>query len=158
MAAEGRRRRRRRPRHFDQPFILVIRHVRQRRRRRRGGGSVHSQLALILNKEVYRHVRQRRRRRRGGGSAQCSRSTRSTAATRSEAATAGTDKSIDYATTPFLGSPSPCPSIRPYDHQLYCSMAGFALLRWVRTLLICHSCCAGPLSLDITNPLTPHLS
>ena len=113
-------------------------------------------------KEVNRHVRQRRRRRRGGGSVRSQLEVQQIntfdTATRSEAAAAGTGKSIDYATTPFLGSPSPCPSIRPYDHQLYCSMAGFALLRWERTLLICHSCCAGPLSLDITNLLTLHLS
>ena len=84
--------------------------------------------------------------------AQCSRSARLAAAA------AGKGKGNDCATAPFLGSPSPCPFIWPYDHQLYCSMAGFALLRWVRTLLICHSCCAGPLSLDIINPLTLHLS
>ena len=123
----------------------------------------HSDQALILNKEVYRHVRQRRRRRRGDGSVQSQLEVQQINTFDSSdmygSAAAGTgNKGIDYATTPFLGSPSPCPSIRPYDHQLYCSMAGFALLRWVRTLLICPSCCAGPLSFDITNPLTPHLS
>ena len=77
----------------------------------------HSDQALILNKEVYRHVRQRRRRRRGGGSVQSQLEVQQidtlTAATRSAATAAGTGKGIDYATTPFLGSPLPCPFICP---------------------------------------------
>jgi hypothetical protein len=96
----------------------------------------HSDQALILNKEVYRHVRQRRRRRRGGGSVQSQLEVQQidtlTAATRSAATAAGTGKGIDYATTPFLGKPPSLFLHLPYDHQLYCSMAGFALLRWVR--------------------------
>ena len=81
------------------------------------GSQNHSDQALILNKEVYRHVRQRRRRRRGGGSAQSQLEVQQidtlTAATRSAATAAGTGKGIDYATTPFFGSPSPCPFILP---------------------------------------------
>ena len=52
-------------------------------------------------------------------------------------AAAGKGKGNDYSTTPFLGSPSlslPLTWPQQHDHQLYCSMAGFTLLRWVRTL------------------------
>ena len=113
----------------------------------------HSDQASILNKEVHRHVQQRRWRWRGGGGVhphlEVQQIDTLTAATRSAATAAGTGKGIDYATTPFLGSPSPCPSIRPYDHQLYCSMAGLALLRWVRTLPD-----MGTLAVQALSPLT----
>ena len=52
-------------------------------------------------------------------------------------AAAGKGKGNDYSTAPFLGSPSlslPLTWPQQHDHQLYCSMAGFTLLRWVRTL------------------------
>ena len=77
----------------------------------------HSDQALILNKEVYRHVRQRRRRRRGDGSVQSQLEVQQIETFDSSdtfgSAAAGTGKGIDYATTPFLGSTSPCPFICP---------------------------------------------
>ena len=81
------------------------------------GSQNHSDQALILNKEVYRHVRQRRRRRQGDGSAQSQLEVQQIDKFDSSdtfgSAAAGTGKGIDYATTPFFGSPSPCPFILP---------------------------------------------
>ena len=67
-------------------------------------------------------------------------------------AAAGKGKGNDYSTSPFLGSPSlSLPLTRPqqYDHQFYCSMAGFTLLRWVRALPD-----MSPLAVQALSPLT----
>ena len=77
----------------------------------------HFDQALILNREVYRHARQRRRRRRGGGSVQSQLEVQQIDTFGNGdmfgSGAAGTSKGNDYATTPFLGSPSPYPFICP---------------------------------------------